>query len=46
MTDAGPLEAAATSGAGVRRDALLERVAALETEVAQLRAELDAMKAG
>jgi uncharacterized protein YceH (UPF0502 family) len=46
MTEAGPLEAAAVSGAGVRRDALLERVAALETEVAQLRAELDAMKAG
>lgn len=45
MAAADPLEDAAAVGSGARRDQLVARVEALETQVAQLRAELDALTA-
>jgi uncharacterized protein len=45
LPDAGPLDDAMPTSGGARRDALLERIDALEAQVAQLRAELDALKA-
>jgi uncharacterized protein YceH (UPF0502 family) len=44
MADAGPLEDAALSGSGAHRDELVARVEALESQLAQLRAEMDALK--
>ena len=45
LPDAGPLDDAMPTSGGARRDALIERLDALEAQVAQLRAELDALKA-
>ena len=44
MAAAAPLEDAAPWGSGARRDELAARVEALEAQVAQLRAEIDALK--
>jgi uncharacterized protein YceH (UPF0502 family) len=44
MADVGPPEDAAPSGSGAHRDELVARVEALESQLAQLRAEMDALK--